>query len=152
VTQEQKLDILLVDDEEGHSELVKRNFKRLGITNPIVSLTRGQDALDYVFRRNAYANRGGSGQLLILLDIKMPGSVDGVEVLRQIKADPVKRKLPVIMLTTTDDPREITKCYDLGCSIYIAKPVDPTQFIEAIRRLGLLISVVSLPPENGGRG
>lgn len=150
MAQEQKLDILLVDDEEGHSELVKRNFKRLGITNPIVSLTRGQDALDYVFRRNAYQNRGGSGQLLILLDIKMPGSVDGVEVLRQIKSDPAKRKLPIIMLTTTDDPREITKCYELGCSIYITKPIDPTQFIEAIRRLGLLISVVSLPAENGG--
>src|SRR5690349_1368286 len=80
VAQEQKLDILLVDDEEGHSELVKRNITRLGITNPSFSLTRGQDAQDYVFRRNAYEGRGGSGQLLILLDIKMPGSVDGVEV------------------------------------------------------------------------
>lgn len=144
---EEQVDILLVDDEEGHSELVRRNFKRLGIVNPITSLTRGQDALDFVFSRGAYRNRPGTGRLLILLDIKMPGSVDGIEILRQIKGDPEKKKIPVIMLTTTDDPRDVARCYDLGCSVYITKPVDPTQFIEAIRCLGLFISVISVPAE-----
>jgi CheY-like chemotaxis protein len=148
---EDRVDILLVDDEEGHSELVRRNFKRIGISNAITSLTRGQDALDYVFCRGVHQERVGSASLLILLDIKMPGSVDGIEVLRQIKSDPQKKKIPVIMLTTTDDPREISRCYELGCSVYVTKPVDPTQFIEAVKRLGLFISVISVPAE-GGRG
>ena len=146
---EEQVDILLVDDEEGHSELVRRNFKRLGVPNPITSLTRGQDALDFVFGRGAFHNRSGTGRLLILLDIKMPGSIDGIEVLRQIKGDPEKKKIPVIMLTTTDDPRDVSRCYDLGCSVYITKPVDPNQFIEAVKRLGLFISVVSVPSEGG---
>ena len=80
----------------------------------------------------------------MLLDINMPG-LDGVEVLRQIKAHPQTRMIPVLMLTTTDDPREIQRCYELGCNTYITKPVDPAAFIEAIVRLGLFISVVSVP-------
>jgi CheY-like chemotaxis protein len=149
MVQEQQVDILLVDDEEGHSELVRRNFRRIGISNPITSLTRGQDALDFVFCRGAHRDRAGSAHLLILLDIKMPGSVDGIEVLRQIKSDPHKKKIPVIMLTTTDDPRDVSRCYELGCSVFITKPVDPAQFIEALNRLGLFISVVSIPNESG---
>jgi len=78
----------------------------------------------------------------------MPGSVNGVEVLRQIKADPATGKIPVIMLSTTDDPREISLCYELGCSVYITKPVDPLQFIEAIKRLGLFLQVIRLPEDN----
>jgi CheY-like chemotaxis protein len=74
----------------------------------------------------------------------MPG-FDGVEVLRQIKADPVKKKIPVIMLTTTDDPREVQKCYELGCNEYVTKPLDPSSFIEAIRRLGMFLSIVRVP-------
>ena len=101
-------------------------------------------ALDYVFCRAAHEGRKRDGELMILLDINMPG-LDGVEVLRQIKADPVSRKIPVLMLTTTDDPREVNRCYDLGCSVYITKPVDPAAFINAIKRLGLFIAVVSMP-------
>ena len=74
----------------------------------------------------------------------MPG-LDGVEVLRRIKADEGAKRIPVIMLTTTDDPREINRCYELGCAVYITKPVDPSAFIEAIHRLGLFISVVTMP-------
>ena len=136
--------ILVVDDDEGHTELVRRNLKRSGISNPIVALASGGQALDYVFARGPYADRAGDGELLMLLDINMPG-IDGVEVLRQIKADPTAKKIPVLMLTTTDDPREIDRCYDLGCSVYITKPVDPSAFIVAIQRLGLFISVVSMP-------
>ncbi len=77
----------------------------------------------------------------------MPGGVDGVEVLRRIKADPDKRKIPIVMLTTTDDPREVERCYALGCNVYMMKPVDPAAFIEAVARLGLFISVVSIPEE-----
>ena len=143
----QQVTILVVDDDEGHTELVRRNFRRAGISNPIRSLTSGGEALDYVFCRGAHADRKGDGELLVLLDIKMPGSHDGVEVLRQIKSSRQTKSIPVIMLTTTDDPREINRCYELGCNVYITKPVAPGAFIEAINRVGLLISVMSVPTD-----
>jgi CheY-like chemotaxis protein len=138
--------ILVVDDDEGHTELVRRNLQRSGISNPIVALTSGSQALDYIFSRGPYADRTGNGELLVLLDINMPG-IDGIEVLRQIKSDANAKRIPVLMLTTTDDPREINRCYELGCNVYIIKPVDPSAFIEAIRRLGLFLAVVSTPTD-----
>ena len=140
--------ILIVDDDEGHIELVRRNLRRSGITNPIVAVTNGKDALDYVFCRGAHAKRTGNGEILMLLDINMPGGMNGIDVLREIKADSHAKKIPVLMLTTTDDPREVNRCYELGCSVYITKPVEPAAFIEAIRRLGLFISVVRPPIDN----
>ena len=147
MAQEHNVDILVVDDNEGHTELVRRNLRRNGITNAIVPLTNGQAALDYVFCRGTYAERKARNELLIVLDINMPGAVNGVEVLRQIKADPQKKKIPVIMLTTTDDPKEVERCYSLGCNVYVMKPVEPAAFIEALKRLGLFISIVSIPIE-----
>jgi CheY-like chemotaxis protein len=141
--------VLIVDDDEGHVELVRRNLHRIALGNPLIVLHNGALALDYIFRRGKYAGRTGADPL-ILLDINMPGSVGGVEVLRQIKADPETRGTPVIMLSTTDDPREVALCYELGCSVYITKPVDPLQFIEAIKRLGLFLQVIRLPEEKQG--
>lgn len=145
MNQKHEIDILVVDDDEGHVELVRRNLRQNGFTNRIVPLHSGEAALDYVLCRGEYQDRPGNGNMLILLDINMPGSMDGVEVLRQIKSDPEKKKIPVIMLTTTDDPSEVDRCYKLGCNAYITKPVDPLRFIEAIRRLGLFLSVVNIP-------
>ena len=138
--------ILIVDDDEGHVELLRRNLSRIALGNPLLVLHDGARALDYIFRRGDYAGRTGADPL-ILLDINMPGAINGVEVLRQIKADPATRKTPVIMLSTTDDPREISVCYELGCSVYITKPIDPLQFIEAIRRLGFFLQVIRLPED-----
>jgi CheY-like chemotaxis protein len=135
--------ILIVDDDEGHIELIRRNLRRIAVSNEIVAVQDGLRALDFVFRRGEFAGLAGA-DALVLLDINMPGSVNGVEVLRQIKADPATRKTPVIMLSTTDDPREVALCYELGCSVYITKPVDPIQFIEAIKRLGLFLQVIRL--------
>jgi CheY-like chemotaxis protein len=135
--------ILIVDDDEGHVELVRRNLHRIAMGNPIITVPDGARALEYIFRRGEFAERVGV-EVLILLDINMPGSVNGVEVLRQIKANPATNKTPVIMLSTSDDPREVALCYDLGCSVYIAKPVDSIQFIEAIKRLGLFLQVIRL--------
>jgi CheY-like chemotaxis protein len=140
--------ILIVDDDEGHVELASRNLRRIGVSNPIVTVQDGVRALNYVFRREEFASRA-EGQLLTLLDINMPGSVNGVEVLRQIKADPVTQRMPVIMLSTTDDPREVALCYQLGCSIYITKPVDSVRFIEAIKRLGLFLQIIRLSTADG---
>jgi CheY-like chemotaxis protein len=135
--------ILIVDDDDGHVELARRNLRRIGVDNPMIILQDGERALNYLFRRGEFAARADE-QLLLLLDINMPGSVNGVEVLRQIKADPVLRKTPVIMLSTTDDPREVARCYELGCSVYITKPIDSVQFIEAIKRLGLFLQIIKL--------
>jgi CheY-like chemotaxis protein len=146
---ESTFEILIVDDDEGHVELVRRNLRRISIGNPIIVLHDGARAVDYIFRRGEYAGRM-SANPLILLDINMPGSVNGVEVLRQIKSNPLTRTTPIIMLSTTTDAREVALCYDLGCSVYITKPVDPIQFIEAIKRLGLFLQVIRLASDSHG--
>jgi CheY-like chemotaxis protein len=125
---------------------VRRNLKRAGIANEVSHVRDGQEALDYIRCQGAYATRVPNGPLLLLLDINMP-RLDGVEVLRQVKADAKTAKLPVVMLTTTDDPREVQKCYQLGCSVYITKPVVYEDFIEAIKRLGLFLAIVKIPSE-----
>lgn len=140
----QSLVILLAEDDPGHAQLVQRNLHRAGIANEIVHVVDGQEALDYVARVGGFAGRSPSAPLLLLLDINMP-RVDGVEVLRRVKQQEATSKIPVIMLTTTDDPREIERCYELGCNVYITKPVEYEGFVEAIRRLGLLLQVVKLP-------
>lgn len=147
MTADETLAILVVDDDEGHAELVRRNLRRAGVNNPIISLSTGQAALDYVFCEGQFASRP-QGHLMVLLDINMPG-LDGIDVLTRIKADPQRRAIPVVMLTTTDDPREVERCYALGCNVYMTKPVEPLAFIEAVNRLGLFISVVNVPPEQG---
>jgi CheY-like chemotaxis protein len=138
--------VLLAEDDEGHAMLVQRNLKRAGVVNRIVHVTDGQAALDFARRQGPYSERPRNGPLLMLLDINMP-RIDGVEVLRQLKADPVTDKLPAIMLTTTDDPREVERCYALGCSLYITKPVAYDAFVEAVRRLGLFLQIIAVPPE-----
>lgn len=139
--------ILLAEDDDGHASLVRRNLRRAGIGNEIVRARDGQEALDYLRCEGGHAGRSRHGSLLLLLDIKMP-RVDGVEVLRRIKKDEKTAKIPVIMLTTTDEPREVQHCYELGCSIYITKPVSYDEFVEAIKRLGLFLSIVKLPQED----
>ena len=135
--------ILLAEDDEGHAELIRINLQRARIINEIVHVTDGQEALDYIHRQGRFADRKG-GPLVVLLDIEMP-RLDGVEVLRQLKADPRTVKIPVIMLTTTDDPREIERCYGLGCNIYITKPVYYEVFHEALLQLGGFLQYVSVP-------
>ncbi len=143
-----ELTILIAEDDDGHAELIIENLRDAGINNQIVRFRNGQEALDFFFNGS---QSGGTvtgrihGQAyMLLLDIRMP-KVDGVEVLRQIKADPELKKMPVLMLTTTDDPREIEKCYSLGCSCYITKPLDYKQFSETLTRLGLFLLVVQIP-------
>jgi CheY-like chemotaxis protein len=145
---DERLVILLAEDDEGHASLIQRNLKRAGVVNEVVRVRDGQEALDYLRRQGPHAGRAARGLMLLLLDINMP-RIDGVEVLRQVKADPATAKLPVIMLTTTDDPREVGRCYQLGCSVYITKPVQYEQFAEAVQRLGLFLDIVKVPQENG---
>lgn len=139
--------ILLAEDDEGHAQLVQRNLKRAGFTNEVQRVEDGQMALDYVRREGRFSNRSPSRPLLVLLDINMP-RIDGIEVLRHIKAEESLARIPVIMLTTTDSPREVETCYQLGCSVYITKPIEYESFVEAIKRLGLFLQVVRVPRED----
>lgn len=132
--------ILIVDDDEGHAILIRENLESAGLENRIEHFRDGQAILDFFFNRRHRPNE----TYLILLDIRMP-KVDGIEVLRRLKADPEFRKLSVIMLTTTDDSREVERCHQLGCSVYIQKPVDYDRFAEAIRRLGLFVPLLVVP-------
>ncbi len=140
--------ILIVDDDEGHALLVQENLREAGMSNSLQHFKDGQVILDFLFQRGTGPHRVEGEPYLLLLDIRMP-KVDGIEVLRQIKDHPELRKLPVIMLTTTDDPREVERCHTLGCSVYIQKPVDYDKFAEAVQRLGLFIKLVLVPNLNG---
>jgi CheY-like chemotaxis protein len=139
--------ILVVEDEQAHAELIERNLKRAGVVNEQVWFRDGAAVLDFM-RMKGEKKREPGRAYLVLLDIRMPG-IDGVEVLRQVKQDPELRRIPVIMVTTTDDPREVERCHELGCNSYVTKPVDYQQFVEAVRRIGLFLQVVEVPRVDG---
>ncbi|MDB6024738.1 MAG: response regulator receiver protein [Verrucomicrobiales bacterium] len=138
-----ELIILIADDDVGHARLIQKNLLRAGLHNPTEWFENGQDILDFLFQRGERV-RSKDASYLLLLDIRMP-KVDGVEVLRQIKSDPELKKIPTLMLTTTDDPREVERCHALGCNSYVVKPVDYEKFADAIKQLGLFISLVQVP-------
>ena len=139
--------ILIVDDDDGHALLVRESLEAVGLGGDAQHFRDGQAILDFLWRRGAGPLREPGRAYLLLLDIRMP-KVDGVEVLRQVKAHPDLRKLPVVMLSTTDDPREVERCHALGCSVYLVKPLDFDRFNEAVKRLGKLIQLAEVPPLN----
>jgi len=143
-----ELIVLIAEDDMGHAALIKKNLKRSGISNGIIHFHDGEEILDFLFCRGDGPHRESGTPYLLLLDIRMP-KVDGEEVLRQVKADEELKKMPVIMLTTTDDPKEIQKCHLLGCSNYIAKPVDYEKFSDTIQQLGCFLKIVQVPVLNG---
>ncbi len=145
----QEVIILVADDDDGHAGLIRKNLARAGIANEIRRFRDGQEILDFLFRQGPGPVQSPDESYILLLDIRMP-RLDGTEVLRRVKADPGLRKIPVIMITTTDDPREVEHCHTLGCNNYITKPVEYEDFVNAIRQLGLFLAVVQVPPPNGG--
>ena len=110
--------ILIVEDDDGHARLIEKNLRRAGIRNELLRFQDGQQILDFLLRRGEGRKREDNTPYLMLLDMRIP-KIDGVEVLRQVKQDPELRKIPVIMLTTTDDPRDVDACHRLGCSQHI---------------------------------
>ena len=143
-----KLTILIAEDDDGHAELIREQLEDAGLTNPMIRFVNGQDAWNFLSRSGPGPHRQVNDSYVLLLDIRMP-KMDGVEVLRKIKTDPKLHNLPVIMLTTTNDPREIKECYALGCNSYITKPVNYDQFSEALKRLGFFLSIIQISPING---
>ena len=140
--------ILIAEDDEGHATLIKKNLKRAGLSNQMRHFRDGEGTLNFLLRRGKGLQRDSNVAYLLLLDIRMP-KIDGIEVLRKIKEHEELRKIPVIIITTTDDPREVEECHRLGCSNYITKPVDYDLFIEVIKKLGLFLMVVEIPKING---
>jgi CheY-like chemotaxis protein len=136
----QAVTILLVEDDPGHARLIQKNLRRANLANEIIIATDGQQALDFIFGEST----ASVSPTLILLDLNLP-VLDGYQVLKRLKTDDRTRHIPIVILTTTADSREVAQCYELGCNVYITKPVDYEQFCEAIRQLGLFLSVVTVP-------
>ncbi len=133
--------ILIAEDDKGHQSLIKRNLKRAGISNPMIFFDDGQMILDYL---RSPGNIKDRESYLLILDISMP-KISGVEVLDFVKKDSKLKRIPTIMLTTTDDPREINNCHELGCNNYITKPIEYEDFINKIMNLGLFLTITENP-------
>ena len=143
---ENSIEILLVEDNPNDVELTLHALKKNNLTNCIHVVRDGAEALDYLFGSGTYAGRDMNYRpKVILLDLKLP-KVDGMEVLRQIKADARTRSIPVVVLTSSREERDIVESYRLGVNSYITKPVDFEQFTEAVRQLGLYWLLLNQPP------
>src|ERR1700743_1179286 len=130
--------IIMIEDDEGHARLIERNIRRSGVNNDIVPFTNGTAAVNFLFGTKGSA-------LWILLDLNLP-DMSGIDILRRVKECKYLKSTPVVVLTTTDDSQEIKRCYELGCNVYITKPVNYESFANAIRQLGLFFSVIQVPP------
>jgi CheY-like chemotaxis protein len=133
------LEILIAEDDNGHAELIQHGLRKSGVENEIRHFINGQEIWQFLRTGAPYSEIA----YLLLLDINMP-LLNGIEVLQLIKQDKRLKKIPVIMLTTTDDPGEVKKCYELGCSVYITKPVNFQEFSEKLNRLGQFIQIVTV--------
>jgi CheY-like chemotaxis protein len=137
----QTVGIVMIEDDEGHARLIEKNIRRAGISNEIRHFVDGTSALDYLI--NAQEGPAFNGPVMVLLDLNLP-DMSGTTILEKIKSDPKLHRTPVVVLTTTDDKVEIQRCYDLGCNVYITKPVNYESFADAIRQLGLFLAVIQV--------
>ena len=136
--------IVMIEDDEGHARLIERNIRRAGVNNEIHSFRNGTDGLNYLLGADGSGEESAQRSMLILLDLNLP-DMTGVDILAKVKSNVHTKRSPVIILTTTDDEREIKRCYDLGANVYITKPVNYESFANAIQQLGLFLSVMQVP-------
>src|SRR3981189_2896815 len=141
----QPVSIIMIEDDEGHARLIERNIRRSGVHHEIVPFTNGTESVNYMFGEDGGGAAHQGEALLILLDLNLP-DMTGIEILRRVKENKYLKCAPVVVLTTTDDSQEIKRCYELGCNVYITKPVNYESFANAIRQLGLFFSVIQVPP------
>jgi len=147
MTDQQPVNIIMIEDDEGHARLIEKNIRRAGISNDLTHFLDGTTALDYLFEHDHGPRKNGPA--LVLLDLNLP-DMSGIDILTRIKGDEHLRRTPVVILTTTDDKVEIDRCYDLGANVYITKPVNYESFADAIRQLGLFLSVIQVPDIDPG--
>lgn len=136
--------IIMIEDDEGHARLIEKNIRRAGVNNQIIPFTNGTVALNYLLGEDGSGEVSARRHMLVLLDLNLP-DMTGVDILEKVKSNIHTKRSPVVVLTTTDDQREIQRCYDLGANVYITKPVDYENFANAIRQLGLFFSVMQVP-------
>ena len=149
MTGHQTVNIVMIEDDEGHARLIEKNIRRAGVTNAIRHFTDGTSAMDYLF--NSPEGPAFNGPALVLLDLNLP-DMSGTDILVRMKSEATLKRTPVVVLTTTDDKVEIQRCYDLGANVYITKPVNYESFAQAIRQLGLFLSVIQIPEVEGEAG
>ena len=137
--------IIMIEDDEGHARLIERNIRRSGVNNEIIPFTNGTEAVNYLFGKDGSAVERKGQALLILLDLNLP-DMTGIDILKRVKENKQLNSTPVVVMTTTDDSHEIKRCYELGCNVYITKPVNYESSANAIRQLGLFFSVIQVPP------
>jgi len=138
--------VLLVEDDDGHATLLRRTLKRAGLESSPIHVRNGQEALDYLYFRGPWSARNPHGALAMILDLNMP-RLGGIDVLQRVKRDAARARIPVFVLTTTDNPAEIERCYALGASACLVKPVDYGAFASMAQRLGEFLMTVQLPSE-----
>lgn len=136
--------IVMVEDDPGHATLIEKNLRRAGLVNPIVKIDNGRVALEYFTGTGEFAGKEAPHAMLVLLDLNLP-EVDGFQLLEHLKQNDKMKRVPIIILTTTDNPREVERAYELGCNVYVTKPVEYESFAESIRKLGLMLAVVKVP-------
>ena len=141
--------IVLAEDDPHDAELTLVALARNNLANEVVVVRDGEEALDYLFCRGPYAGRSGGLPNVLVLDLKMP-KVDGLEVLRQVRSSELLRRLPVIMLTSSREERDVVASYDLGVNAFVVKPVDFQQFVDAVSTIGLFWAILNQPPPAGG--
>ena len=141
------VEVIMIEDDEGHARLIEKNIRRAGVNNKITPFVNATDAIKFLFGSDGTGANNKGKPLLILLDLNLP-DMTGVDILSRLKSNEHLKRIPVVVLTTTDDAAEIQRCYDLGCNVYITKPVNYENFAHAIRQLGLFFSVIQVPSVN----
>ncbi len=142
--------ILVVEDDPDDLALILRSLKQFNVRNEIATARDGAEALDYLFRTGTHEGRETVDPVVVLLDLKMP-KIDGLEVLRRLREDERTKLLPVVVLTTSDEEKDIVRSYELGCNSYVRKPVEFAEFSEAVNRLGLYWMLLNEPPPSAKR-
>lgn len=137
--------ILLAEDDPNDIAVTLEALSQHNLANEVVVVRDGADALDYLYHRGAYQHRPNGLPAVMLLDLKMP-KVDGLEVLRAMRADPALKMVPVVVLTSSHEEKDLTESYHLGANSYVVKPVDFAQFIEAVKQLGVFWALINEPP------
>jgi len=142
--------ILLVEDDPKDTELTMTALEDYNLSNEVVVASDGEEALDYLYHRGKFQRRSGDNPAVMLLDLKLP-KVDGLEVLQRVKADENLKMIPVVVLTSSREERDMVASYKLGVNAYVVKPVDFHEFVNAIKELGVFWAVINEPPPGSAR-